>query len=355
MHDKARAADTVLARVISGLLAALLVLTALISLVLFNVERQAFNPETYKRALVSEGFYGKSAPLLGDLLTRDFSGNAPAFPGHLSSKQWVVLIEAVLPREQLQVMTEDALDQFFAYLNGETDTPRISLIPLKKSLSSPAGLDAALSIIRSQPDCTVQEIVRILISFGGELCNPPPAILELLQPVIHDQLQTAASVIPNDITLLSTKENTSLHTFRKDLKIIRLFMRLSPVVPLALLFTITVIAVRTFKSWLIWWGWPFLLTGLFGILLGFTGAPLFHWLIERWLSESINQSFPPDITASIRAVVDTSLREILKPVAWESLVLFIIGSVMVLRAHLMNRDKDKVKPSKRHFPKTYPE
>ena len=157
MHNKTRTADTVFARMIAGILTALFVGTSLLGLILFNIERQAFDPAAYKHALVSQDFYGKFASLLGDLLAGDISGNATAFPGYLSANQWKILIKAVLPEQQLRAMTEDTLNQFFAYLKGETDTPRISLLPLKKSLTSPAGLNAALAIIRSQPDCTIKQ------------------------------------------------------------------------------------------------------------------------------------------------------------------------------------------------------
>ncbi len=341
MQNNSRAAGTILARLIACLLVALFVVTALTGLILFNVDRSAFSPAAYKRALVSQNFYQQFPSLLSDLLVRNIDGNTPALLGHLSANQWKALIDAVLPEQELQAMTEDALNQFFAYINGETDTPRISLVPLKNSLVNTAGLNAVLTIIRSQPDCTIQEIVRILVSFGREFCNPPPEILDLLHPVIQDQLQAAASAIPDDVALLTTSQNLSIQPGLERLKVIRLFMRLSLVVPITLLFAITLIAVRTFKSWLVWWGWPFLLSGLFGMPLGFAGAPLFRWVIERWLSKRISITFPPEITASIRAVLEATLHEILKPTAWESLALFIIGLAMILFAAYLTYDEKK--------------
>jgi hypothetical protein len=245
---------SVFARFIGGLLVALFVLTAVTSLILFNVERSAFDPATYKRALVSQGFYGQFSYLLSDLLTRDMTGNAPAFLGHLSQSQWKVLIDAVVPEQMQQSMTEDTLDQFFAYINGETDTPRLSLIPLKKSLASPAGVNAALAILQSQPNCTIQQIVKILITFGGELCNPPQKIIDLLHPVIQDQVQLAASALPDDVALLTTTQEAYINPVLQGLKVFRLFMRLSLLVPVIVLLLITRMVVRTIKNWLIWWG-----------------------------------------------------------------------------------------------------
>jgi hypothetical protein len=350
MKDNPTDTLDILAHLIAVLLAALFVVTALIGLILFNVERRAFDPAAYQRALVRQNFYRQFPALLGDLLVRDAGGSMPAFLGHLSANQWKALIDAMLPEEQLQAMTEDTLDQFFAYLNGQTDTPRISLLLLKNGLAGSVGLNAVLTIVQSQPDCTVQEIIRILSSFGQEICNPPQQILELLHPIIQSQLQVAASVLPDSISLLPTAMNPAILPTVKGLRAIRLLMRLSPLVPIGLLLVITLIVVRTFKGWLVWWGWPFFLTGLSGMPLGFAGAPLFRWAIERWLSQRITLTFTPEISASIRSVLDATLREILKPAAWESLALFILGLAMILTsAYLTYREKKHQRTSAPHI------
>jgi hypothetical protein len=322
--------DSVSAYILAGLLVILFILTALAALMMFNVERRAFDSETYKQELVNQKFYLQFPYLLSDLLVANIDGQGPAFLGHLSADQWRELVQAVLPEDQLQAMTEDTLDQFFAFLNGETDSPHISLTPLKSSLAGPAGLKAALTIIRAQPDCTVQQILKVLGSFGQELCNPPQEILDLLHPVIQGQMQIAASVIPDEISFIPDALKILVEPDIKSLKIIRFMMRFSPVIPVLILLVLTLITVRTFRSWFAWWGSSFFLTGLFGVPLGLTGAPLFRWLLERWLSQRIPVTFPTEVAVSLRMVVDAAFNKILKPAVWESLVLFIIGLVMIL-------------------------
>ena len=350
MPDSSGDPLTLLMHAVAGLLAAAFVATTLIALVLFNVEQRAFDPAAYQRALVDQGFYRQFPTLLGDLLARDSIGGLPAFLGHLSAGQWKTLIDAVLPPEQLESMTEDALNQFFAYLNGETDAPRISLVPLKNALAGPPGLNAALTIIQAQPDCTIQEMLKILSSFGQELCNPPRQVLDLLHPIIQSQLQAAASVIPDNVSLLPSTRSAAAGPSLKALQALRLLMRLSPVVPIGLLLVVTLIAVRTFKGWMLWWGWPFFLAGLLGMPLGFAGAPLFRWIIEGWLSKRIALTFPLEITVSLRAVLDATLREILRPAAWESAALFLVGLVMIfISAYLSYRGQKKRSASAPHI------
>ncbi len=336
----------VIARVLAVLSAVLFVLTALAALVLFNVERRAFDPATYKRALANQDFYQKLPTLLGDLLAKNIGDDAPAFARRMTAENWKTLVGALLPQPELQAMTEDIFNQVFAYLNGETQTPQISLAPLKQSLAGPAGLEAALTIIRSQPPCTLEQIAKVLTDFGRELCNPPQEMLDILRPIIHAQLQATADALPNEAPLVGSANNPSQPDPLKGLRALRLMMRLSPLLPFALLLVITLLVVRTLNDWLSWWGWPLLVTGFLGMLVGFSGAPLFRSLIERPISQRAAINLPPEIAKAVRGVVDAALREMLKPAGWEAFILLLLGLAMILVAvHLTRREKKKLDES----------
>ena len=216
---------------------------------------------------------------------------------------------------------------------------------LKQSLASSKGLDAALTIIKSQPDCTVAQLANMIASFGQELCNPPAQMLKLVSPFIQAELQAVAAAIPDQVDLIHTN-TASQQSAMETLKVLRLVMRLSPLLPLALLFAITLIAVRSFKSWLNWWGWPLLLTGLPGAVIGFGGAPLLRTMMERAISKRLPADIPLEVMDTIRKIVDASLREMLKPAGWEGLFLFVAGVCMVLVAAFLHlREKGKVEAS----------
>jgi len=343
MNNSSLTATQILARSIAIVLSVLFVLTALASLILFNIERHAFNAATYNRALIEENFYQKFPLLLGDLLAKNLDPSAPPFAQQMTADDWKAMIETLLPQQEVQAMTEDAINQFFAYLNGETTAPRVSLLPLKQSLSSPAGLDAALEIVQAQPACTIKQIARILTTFGQEICNPPPEILQLLHPLIQFQLQATAAAIPDEVPLVPDADPATAQSRLQGLRAFRLIMRLSPLIPLALLFGITLLAVRSFKGWLAWWGWPLMLTGLIGTLTGFAGAPLVRRLLENMIAKRAAISTPPEIADAIRSIVDAALRQMLKPAGWESLFLFIAGSSMVLISfYVTHREKNKI-------------
>ena len=337
--------SSIFAQIIAVIFTALFVTTALIALILFNVERQAFNPATYERALVNENFYQQFPALMGNVLSKNLGNSAPPFAKQMSANDWKILIDSLLPPEQLQTMTEDTITQFFAYVNGETQTFYISFAPFKQSLVSSNGLNAALTIIKSRPDCTLEQVARMITSFGQELCNPPAQALQLATPFIQTLLKEVAAAIPDQVVLNSTDAATQQANIER-LKILRLVMRLSPLIPLALLFAITLLVVRSFKSWLNWWGWPLLLTGLPGAVIGFGGAPLFRTMMERAVSQRLPVDMPLEVMDAIRKVVDSALREMLKPAGWEGLFLFVASTCMVLiAAFLHQREKEKVEAS----------
>ena len=345
INKNSPSASDIFTTIIAVIFTILFVITALIALLVFNVERQAFNPATYERALVNENFYRQVPALMGNVLSKNLGASAPPFAKQMSATEWKTLIEALLPPEQLRVMTEDAITQFFAYINGEIQTPYLSFAPLKQNLASSNGLNAALTIIKSRPNCTAAQLANMIASFGQELCNPPAEMLDLAGPFIQAQLDTVSAAIPERVSMVNTNTATQ-HSTMQTLKVLRLVMQLSPLIPLALLFAITLVAVRSFKSWLNWWGWPLLLTGLPGAIIGFGGAPFFRTIIERAISKRLPADIPLEVMDTIRKVVDASLREMLRPAGWEGLFLFVAGVCMVLVAAFLHlREKEKVEAS----------
>ncbi len=307
--------------------ALLAVLTAVAALLLFNVERRAFEPATYKQALVEQNFYQQFPAVLGDLLERNVSSNNAGFVKQLTANNWATLIQTLLPPRQLQAMTEDALTQIFGYLNGELPNPTLSLLPLKQGLASQEGLDAVILIIHSQPPCTLEQLAKIVTSFGEVLCNPPDDVLNLAKPVIKTQLLAVAAALPDAVPLAGPDASA---TTLRDLRVLRLAMRLSPLIPLAFLLGITVLVVRSLKDWLAWWGWPLLSAGLLGAISGFAGSPIFRLFIERFLARRIPLSVPAEMANAVRAVADAALRQMLIPAGWEGLALAVLGLAMIL-------------------------
>ena len=324
----------ILAKIIAIVCVILFIVTALAALLLYNLEQRAFNPDTYKEALVNENFYQSLPSLLGQILAKDFSGSNTPFVKQLTSENWTTIIQTLLPPEQLRTMSEEAITQIFAYLNNETSDPHISLLPLKQRLAGPAGMGAAINLIHAQPNCTAEQLTQLITSFGQVLCNPPQDVLNLGKPILQTQLNLIAANIPDQISMMGANVQSPRV---RNLRAVRLVMQLSPLLPLAFLFVVTIFAVRTFKGWMVWWGWPLFFAGVIGAVSGFNGAPLFRLTLENYISTRTQLTVPPELAGAAQAVMDEVLKEIFRPAGWQALILAGMGLLLLIIAIIVSR------------------
>lgn len=320
------------------LLAGAFVLTAVPALILSDVERSAFTASTYKRALTDAGFYRQFPGLLAGVVQANIGNNTPAFLQRITVDQWQAVVTMLLPEQQLKSMTDDVLSQVFSFANGDNKDPRISLSPIKQSLTGAGGVDAALYILHSQPDCTAEQIAAMLRTLGGELCNPPQQIIEIVRPLLQAEVQTVAAALPDDVSL--TGITPGLQPMVRDVQLARLLMRISPLVPIVTLLILTVVAVRSVKDWLRWWGWALLLTGLVSIPASLISGPVLAWSFLAILQKNFSADLTPAMANSIRSIVEAALQEMLQPAARQSLVLGVGGALLVVAALLIRRPSD---------------
>jgi hypothetical protein len=213
------------------------------------------------------------------------------FLNNLSPQNWQALIALLLPPEDLQPMTESTLDQVLVYLNGRADTVTLSLVNLKARLSGPAGQEAIQLLLEAQPPCTDQQLAQIASgNLGGEgqstlICTAPGLIQAVLQAELQRQLEQAVAGIPDQAVLIkptAAQPASGSGPLGSDplaaLQLIRLLLRFSPLLPLALLLLVTLFGVRSMKGWLRWWGIPLFITGLIVLGVGLAALPVLDWI-----------------------------------------------------------------------------
>lgn len=235
-------------------------------------------------------------------------------------------------------MTEQAIVSVFDYLNGKSETASLSLAGFKTHISGPAGADAMLGILRAQPPCTLEQITQMTLgSLLGQqmqffLCNPSDELLGLFQPVIQAQLQAAASALPDSVNL--TPSAASVGHPLAGLRAVRMVMRFSPLLPLGLLFLVTILAVRGLQDWQRWWGIPLLASCIFGIALAASIAPLSNWAFLTYAGPRIPAALPASVREMLQGLVMTALSGVAGPILVQSIALGLIGGLALLAARL---------------------
>jgi hypothetical protein len=322
------------------LFAFLFVITAILSLFLFNLDRRAFNAETYQEALANENFYNQIPILLAESMIN--SANLQSMPltmRGMSTEAWEDFFRTLLPQDALKNMGDSTINSMFAYLNMQTNSVRLSLLPIKANMVTDSGVQAVFNLLKTQPDCTLSQIAEmtfsLLTSQEIAFCNPPPELAPLVTPIIQVQLQTATLIIPDEITILSAEGLAPQDDSRYSLKFARTLMKLSPLLPLGFLLLLTVTIVRSLRSWLGWWGVSFIPTGFIAIILGLAGAPVISFILKGIIIQRASSSLPPIFANYGSELASAMVNALLMPILWQGLIIFLAGLGMAGVAYLL--------------------
>jgi hypothetical protein len=329
-------------RIMAGICAFLFVIAVGSALLLFNAERRLFNPSLYLRALENQNFYERLPALAAETIASAPISDTPNSPSAtlnlLPAENWEPLFSALLPADISQPVTEQAVRSVFDYLNDRSETAALSLVEFKAHLTGPAGTEAIIQVLRAQPNCTLEQIAQLTLEnlFGQNsgfiLCNPSDELLALFEPLVQAQLRTIAATVPDNVDL--TPNAASAENPLQGLRTIRAILRFSPLLPLGLLFLITIFAVRDLKSWLRWWGVPLLLGGLFGLIIAAAISPLSQWAFSAYAAPRIPAFLPLSVTEIIRELISEVLAGLAAPIVFQSIALLIIGIIMLLATRI---------------------
>jgi hypothetical protein len=326
---------------LAGVCAALFILSAIASLLLYNLEQKAFSIETYQQAFANENFYERLPAMMAQAFMA--SVDQPGMPVALrsmSEQQWEGFLRELLPPEALKAMGDQALTSTFAYLNGQSNAATVDLTVLKSQMASSAGTQAVMNLMQTLPPCTLEELTRITMALLNNqeiaFCNPPAEFQGIVQPIIQGQVQVAAAAVPSTLTLASYDAASGQPDPRQQIQTMRLFMRLSPILPLGFFFLMTVLAVRGLRDWLLWWGIPFMVIGLSVSIMVWTGAPLVGWVLFKLLTGSASFILPAVLGNDISQLASAIVEQALRPLSFQALVIMGVGFVMTVSAVLIH-------------------
>jgi hypothetical protein len=319
------------------------VFAAVPALFLFNFDQRAFTAETYQRAFARGDFYNKLPAVMAEAVMSSGAdqGRFPIVMRGMGREAWEGFFRALLPPEMLQAMGDGVLNSTFAYFNRETDAVLLDLAPLKASLTGDAGVQAVMSLLGALPACDmfqIGEMTRNLLSGGQiELCSPPAELHPLITPIIQGQLQFAAAAIPDQVVVASAPPQNDP---RQRLETARLFMRISPLLPLSLLLGILIFGVRSMRGWMFWWGIPLAVTGGIAFVMALLGGPVFGEIFQRILLAQMPKFLPVIFSDYAGDLAAAMVQTLLSPVMWQGLALAFFGAGMVGAGYLLKMKED---------------
>jgi len=334
--------------IFAAICAVLFVISSVLVLLLFNIERKAFSSATYKQAFENQGLYQRMPAILGTTLTTYVAENGSTVPflQALTAEDWQNSIALLLPPEELKGMANNALDATFDYLNGRTNSATLSLLPVKTHLAGESGLQIVLQILRRQPACTSEQLTQMALGlFGGQivLCNPPEEAIGLMMPFIQSQLQTMTAIFPNEVTFIPGVASGTPDDPRLKLNALRSAIKLTPFIPALLLFGIAVFAVRSLVDWLTWWGWSFMIAGGVSVLIALFGSPVVGGILRLLIQNQGVFPVPPVLASSIAETAGAVAGQMLTPIVIEGFILGFAGLGMVIVAVLLTkRERDQI-------------
>jgi hypothetical protein len=237
-------------------------------------------------------------------------------------------------------MTEQAVDEVFAFLNGKIDQATLDLRPIKKNLDD-NGVEAIRQILEKQPDCTPEQLQNVIAELSSPLpgkvevfCHLPKDVFENLRPRLQNSLQVEIAKTPDRFPMLN--KDIDLTT----LKLTRFIIYLSLLVPLLFLILMTLLVVRSLSEWLVWWGIPFVSAGglltILALICVFSTRMLLAYAVGP---TAYANSFVLAGVDIIQAIVT----QIAQPVGIAGCMLLAIGTGMLIYRHffLNNQEQDE--------------
>jgi hypothetical protein len=350
-----------IAKVFTVLLAILFVITAVTSIFMVNSIKFAFDPEVYKQALSSTGVYDRLPELIGEQIVYSLNRNpcvqdpttcteeqlnaTPAYLSSVDASEWTMILSGLVDSDWLKIQMESVIDQVLGFLStpGQPLHLDISLVEFKTRLGGEAGYQAIVNLFNSLEPCAFGDMLNILSATVGlddlssvSLCRPSESVLTLGEGAIRDSLKVVADKLPDNTSILVEKAmpgfESSLAVTQRSLQLLRTLALLSPIIPLCLLLIITLLVVRSLKSFLKWWGIP--IVSVAGIT--FICSLLFTPLIRTIVSTRVNTvGLAPEWIEAIRAAilqVTDSFRDSLNLQAG---ILLAVGCLMLIASALV--------------------
>ena len=316
---------------------------------LLNDERPPTDGEIREIALCSEQPGGNSDG-------SGFGGDSMAFMNNLTPGDWERLIGTLLPPDDLREMSEQALDQVFAFLDGETDSAKVSLVAMRDRLTGQAGAEVIEILLAAQPPCTEAQLAQLAINVSsGEgdlvLCQPQVEDADALVLDMQKQWDALVAEMPDEAQIIKPASPSSSiqgggpEGVLTAVRYLHRYVWLGLLVPLALLLVVMLFGVRSRKGWLRWWGIPLFIAGLLTLGLGIAAVPALDWAWVGYIADKIPPMFSASISDVAHELADSVVRELSQTIMLVAGLASLIGLAAIVGSFFVGSKKVDAAPS----------
>lgn len=360
---------SILARFIAFLFALLFIVGMLLAILAFDVGRVVFNPPLVKRVLseiVTESDLIPAALAWfseSRAAHRYDSGQAEAWVGEPDVAQLIMFMGVddwrrirweVLPDEILVEWVSVTVDGVYDWIDSDDRVPEIvwNLQPLIRLIDSQHGVTSITIAYEALPPCSEGQITnfknRLAAAPAGtevlyNLCQfPDPWYEDQFGDYIESLEDLAANVpatfaLTGELARTTDTEGVGPETLKTQLRLIRKWMKLAPLLLIIPLVFILILAVRSLNGLGLWWGIPLTLGSLLTLLL----ALVYRLIVIAVLSVGPLSETPPLIREEAIAGILRLAGEVFRPMLWQSLVILILGLALILAGSLAKTGNDK--------------
>jgi len=334
-------------RALALLLAVLFVLSLPLTCAAFDAGQVVFLPEKTRVLLDEAALRSQIVPLGMAWTVRKMAAEVSLHPNTpdyaalvaaLPPEQWQTLRRLLLPDEILLDLIHSSLNGFYLWLDSAEETPSILWVlqPFQNNLRGVNGQKAMEAVYQTMPECTQAQIEdfqrRLKQAAPGEavyynLCQFPEPWRGDQQADYLASVQAVAASIPpllEPVDMLDTSPQTFLRLKRALLQARRISL-LGWILPLALLWLIAALQVRTFRSLGRWWGIPLVLAGALTAALGAVIPPLLHsWFVF------FTAQLPELLAQESIVLLDSLVRAAVRPLWRQGGVVLLAGALLLL-------------------------
>jgi hypothetical protein len=328
-----------------GMICAILFVPSLVfALVTTNLEKSLFDPQLYKDAIKAAQVYERLPGLIATQIEASAAkqgGIAGLLVGALPPDTVQNMFISVLPPEVLQPLVEKGIDQALAYVNGMSGQADVPLVSFREQVAASSG-GLVDEYFKSLPDCTLLDAFNMaggLIAGGGDLpkCNPPEAVREAvaapLQAVLQDQL---AQIFPESLSMASG--GGGLESLFSALRWVRVAAELTPLLALFFFGAMTLLAIRTSRELLRWWGITLLVAGILAFLAGLLIGPATGGFLNVAVLSRLSASVAPGIAQILTQVASAVASGIARPILLDALLVSVLGGGLLLAARFAPKE-----------------